>query len=50
MKVRAIEVVNKVAPNALQTYRQAFEKGDALLAQHKINTPLRLAHFLSQMC
>ena len=48
MKVRAIEVVNKVAPNALQTYRQAFEKGDALLAQHKINTPLRLAHFLSQ--
>jgi len=48
MAVRAIEVVDKVAPRALQAYRQAFEQGDALLAEYGISTPLRLAHFLAQ--
>jgi putative chitinase len=48
--MRAIEIVDKVAPNARPQYRQAFEQGDALLEEHGINTPLRLAHFLAQAC
>jgi predicted chitinase len=46
---RAIDVVRKVAPLAKASYLAAFENGDALLQQHEINTPDRLAHFLAQV-
>jgi len=48
--LRAVEVVDQVAPNAKPEYRQAFDEGDGLLAAAGINTPLRLAHFLAQAC
>jgi putative chitinase len=47
--MRAIEVVLKIAPSVRQEYRQAFDHGDAKLAQAGINTPLRLAHLLGQI-
>jgi predicted chitinase/peptidoglycan hydrolase-like protein with peptidoglycan-binding domain len=46
---RAIDIVRKVAPRARENYLFAFERGDALLKQHDITTPLRLAHFLAQV-
>lgn len=46
---RAIDVIRKVAPKAKPNYVLAFENGDALLQQHKIDTPDRLAHFLAQI-
>jgi uncharacterized protein (TIGR02594 family) len=46
---RAIDVVRQVAPNAHASYLAAFERGDALLQQHEITTPNRLAHFLAQI-
>lgn len=46
--MRAIEIIHKVAPGALQPYREAFEQGDPLLQQHGLTTALRLAHFLAQ--
>src|SRR5215204_4107355 len=46
---RAIDVVRQVAPHAKTNYLSAFENGDALLQQHGINTPDRLAHFLAQV-
>src|SRR5262245_32167723 len=46
---RAIDVVRQVAPEAKASYLAAFENGDALLRQHGINTPDRLAHFLAQV-
>src|SRR5262245_22716119 len=45
---RAIDAVRRVAPAAKANYLAAFEDGDALLRQHDISTPLRLAHFLAQ--
>ena len=47
--MRAVEIVRRVAPRALPNYLTAFEQGDALLAEHQINSPLRLAHFLAQI-
>jgi putative chitinase len=49
MKVTAHDVVLKFAPNARPAYKQAFLEGDALLAEHDIDTPKRLAHFLAQV-
>ena len=46
---RPIDVVRAVAPLAKPNYIAAFQHGSALLAQHEINTPLRLAHFLAQI-
>ena len=46
---RAIDVIRKVAPKARPNYVRAFETGDALLQQHEISTPDRLAHFLAQV-
>jgi len=46
---RAIDIVRKVAPRARENYSLAFERGDALLKQHDLTTPLRLAHFLAQV-
>ena len=46
---RAVDVIRKVAPTARANYVRAFESGDALLRQHEINTPNRLAHFLAQV-
>jgi putative chitinase len=41
-------VVHQVAPHACENYLEAIRTGDALFAQHKIETPLRVAHFLAQ--
>ncbi len=47
---RAIDVVRKIAPHAKSNYLAAFdEHGDALLYEHGITTPKRLAHFLAQV-
>jgi putative chitinase len=46
---RAIDAVRQVAPHAYANYLAAFERGDALLQQHGITTPNRLAHFLAQV-
>lgn len=46
---RVVDVVKILAPLARPQYLEAFEKGDALLQQHGITTPIRLAHFLAQM-
>jgi len=47
--MRAVDVIRRVSPSARPEYVRAFEQGDALLAKHGINTPLRLAHFLAQV-
>lgn len=47
--MRAIDVVRKVAPNARAEYVAAFDVGDGLMAEHEINNPLRLSHFLAQV-
>jgi putative chitinase len=46
---RAVDVVRRVARRAKPTYVAAFEGGDALLEQHEVNTPNRMAHFLAQV-
>ncbi len=48
--MRPVDVVRRVCPNARASYIAAFENGDHLFAQHGITTPLRLAHFLAQVC
>jgi putative chitinase len=47
--MRAIDIVRKLCPNANPAYVAAFERGDALLEQHGVTNPLRLAHFLCQV-
>lgn len=46
---RAVQVVRRLCPKARPEYLVAFDSGDALLSKHGINTPRRLAHFLSQV-
>ncbi|UPJ49494.1 TIGR02594 family protein [Bradyrhizobium sp. 200] len=46
---RVIDVLRQVAPKASPGYLAAFDSGDALLQQHQITTPDRLAHFLAQV-
>ena len=47
--LRAAIIVRLVAPHAKQNYLAAFDAGDAILAEHEVTTPLRLAHFLAQV-
>ena len=47
--LHAATIVRLVAPHAKQNYLAAFDAGDAILAEHGITTPLRLAHFLAQV-
>lgn len=47
--LRAAIIVRLVAPHAKQNYLAAFDAGDAILAEHEVMTPLRLAHFLAQV-
>jgi putative chitinase len=46
--VTAKDVVARFAPSAKDAYKQAFADAGGLIAQHQINTPLRLAHFMAQ--
>lgn len=48
MKISAIDIVNRIAPNARTNYLEAISRGDPLFEQHGITTPLRMAHFLAQ--
>jgi putative chitinase len=46
---RVVEYFKAAAPNARQEYVAAFDRGDDLLEQHDLVTPLRIAHFLAQV-
>jgi len=46
--MRVISIVRKVAPRCYPNYLKAFEDGDELFERFKLNTPLRIAHFLAQ--
>jgi len=46
--MRVVSVVRKIAPRCYPNYLKAFENGDELFDRFKINTPLRIAHFLAQ--
>jgi len=46
--VRIVSIVRKVAPRCYPNYLKAFEDGDDIFERFKINTPLRIAHFLAQ--
>lgn len=46
--MRVISIVKKVAPRCYPNYVKAFENGDELFDRFKIDTPLRIAHFLAQ--
>jgi putative chitinase len=48
MSIDAYGVVKKLAPNAKPNYLDAIKDGGALLREHGITTPLRMAHFLAQ--
>lgn len=48
--MRPIDVVRKACPLARKSYLAAIDNGDALFAEHDITTPIRLAHFLAQVC
>jgi putative chitinase len=50
MKINAIDIVNRIAPNARTNYLEAIRNGNPLFEQHEITTPLRMAHFLAQAC
>lgn len=47
---RPIEIIRKVCPRARASYLAAIEAGDGLFKAAGITTPLRLAHFLAQIC
>lgn len=47
--LRAIEIVGKVAKKAYPNYTRAIEDGDPLFVKFKIDTPLRMSHFLAQV-
>lgn len=46
--MRPVEALKQIMPHCRTEYVQAFEKGDALFAQHGVNTTRRLAHFIAQ--
>jgi len=47
--ITVMEIVDRLAKKAKPEYREAFAKGDKLLSEHGITTPLRVAHFLAQV-
>lgn len=47
---RPIDIVRKVCPRAKASYLAAINSGDDLFKEAGIVTPLRLAHFLAQIC
>jgi putative chitinase len=45
-----LDEIQRIAPNARSTYRDAFQNGQAVLDQAGISTtPLRVAHFMAQV-
>ncbi|MBC7579117.1 MAG: peptidoglycan-binding protein [Tardiphaga sp.] len=46
--MRVVTIVRKVASRCYPNYLKAFEDGDGLFEKFKIDTPLRIAHFLAQ--
>src|SRR5438876_8278870 len=45
-----IEQIQRLAPNARSSYREAFQNGQSVLDQCSISaTPLRVAHFMAQV-
>jgi len=45
-----LDKIMHLAPNARSSYREAVQKGQAVLDQYKISeTPLRVAHFMAQV-
>jgi putative chitinase len=48
LMTRTISAVARLAPRAKATYSDAIRLGAPLFTQHRINTPLRMAHFLAQ--
>jgi putative chitinase len=48
MPMDVLSVVTRVAPDADERYLEALRNGAPLFAQHGIDTPLRMAHFLAQ--
>lgn len=47
--MRAVDVVRRVSRQARKSYLAALDGGEALLLEHAITTPARLAHFLAQI-
>lgn len=45
---KTLAAVNKVAPQARDSYLQAIRQGGPLFEKHGITTPLRMSHFLAQ--
>src|SRR6266545_770391 len=43
-------LLQQLAPNARESYREAFARLDVLAASGLLDRPLRLAHFLAQVC
>jgi putative chitinase len=48
LSVTAKDIVARFAPSAKDAYKQAFADPGGLIAQHGIDRPLRLAHFMAQ--
>lgn len=47
--LKAIDVIEKVAPKAKKEYLKAIKEGQSLIEKAGITTPLRLSHFLAQI-
>lgn len=47
--LRAVEIVQEVAPKAVSIYVGAFNDGEALLESAGLTSPIRISHFLAQV-
>lgn len=47
--LRAIQIIDRIAPHMQPAYANAFNDGDDQLAEHGVDSPPRLAHFLAQV-
>ena len=45
---KTLSALSTLAPTAHANYLEAIRKGEQLFKQHRITTPLRMAHFLAQ--